>query len=348
MKQLGLALLGILISFAARAEFYQGIREMGMGGASVAVVDDETSMLLNPIGLGRLRSPYVTIIDPEITAGAANLSTVKDLALHSANVNEVYNAMATHVDQRYYFREQLFPSFADRNWGIGFLIKDEVMAVRHSAGTMDLDYANDQAVVAGYNHSFSGGIIKVGANGRLIDRVGYNGVLDPSTQTTDPKNFAREGLGLGGDVGVSVSSPTALLPTLSVVARDVGDTSFTLGDGYRSYPHGVAPDKIPMSVDVGLAVFPIWSNASRGTFTIEYDDAMNTGKTSKKLHGGVEIDLADRLFLRGGWNSGYPTVGLEWAGAFFQLQMAYYGEEVGTDDNPIRDNRYSLKAVIRF
>jgi hypothetical protein len=40
---------------AERYEFYNGIRGLGMGGAQVAVVNDETSLMINPAGLGKLR-----------------------------------------------------------------------------------------------------------------------------------------------------------------------------------------------------------------------------------------------------------------------------------------------------
>ena len=40
-------------------EFYRGVRQMGMGGASIAVVNDETAPLSNPNGLGRLRDYFL-------------------------------------------------------------------------------------------------------------------------------------------------------------------------------------------------------------------------------------------------------------------------------------------------
>jgi hypothetical protein len=348
MKYVGLGLLIISIGCSARADFYQGIRQMGMGGAAVAVVNDETALLLNPIGLGRLRVPYITIIDPEVTTNDGSVSTVQDLLLDAMDVEEVYNALTTHPGDRYFFRGQIFPSFADRNYGIGFLMKNEITATRSAGTTMDLHYVSDQALVAGYNYALAGGVVKLGVAGRLVDRASFEGVVDPATTGLDPAEFANSGLGLAADVGLSLTSPTEFLPTLAILAKDVGDTSFTLGDGYRSYLHDEAPEKVPMAVDVALAVYPIWSKYTRGTITVEYDDALNDGDTVRKLHAGIEINLIDRFFFRGGYNKGYFTGGLEWAGAFFQLQLAYYGEEIGTDANPQQDNRWALKTVLRF
>jgi hypothetical protein len=346
-----LILLTILSFFGlqAHADFYQGIRQMGMGGASVAVVNDETSLLLNPIGLGRLRVPYITLIDPEVTTNNKSVSSVQSLALDATNVEEIYPELANQLDERYFVRTQLFPSYVDRHYGFGVLFKDEITATRSSATQfMNLNYVSDWVGVFGLNKSFYGGVIKVGAAGRWVDRVQYIGTLDPAVDGLNMKTLAVQGAGLGADLGVSLSSPTAWLPTLSVMVKDIGDTSFGMSSGMRDYLTTGDPTKVPMTMDVAVAVFPIWSKISRGTFTIEYDDVLESGDTTQKLHAGVEVNLADRFYFRGGYNRGYFTTGFEWNTPFLQLQLAYYGEEVGTEADPQQDQRYAFKAVLRF
>ncbi len=348
MKSLILLLI-LTLALSVRADFYQGIRQMGMGGAAVAVVNDETSLLLNPIGLGRLREPYVTIVDPEVTTNQQSISSVQSLLLDSTDLKEVYPELASNLDQRYFVRTQLFPSYADRHYGFGALIKNEMTATRSSTTQfLDLNYVSDWAAVAGLNKSFYGGVIKVGAAGRWVDRAQYVGVLDPNTQGLDLQRLAVQGAGLAADVGLSLSSPTDWLPTLSVMAKDIGDTSFTLSDGLRDYLTTADPTKVPMTMDVAVALFPIWNNYTRGTFTIEFDDVLEEGDTVRKLHAGMEVNLADRWFFRSGYNRGYLTGGLEWTMPFVQVQFAYYGEEIGTDENPLKDERYAMKLVFRF
>ncbi len=352
------ASLGLLImcvySSVHAADFYQGIRQMGMGGTAVAVVNDETSLLLNPNGLGRLREPYVTLIDPEITTNMDGVGTAQELGLDAAQVDKVYEELGGNLDKNYFMRAQIFPSFAMRNFGVGFLGKTEMLARRNSAdNVMNLLYTSDMAGVVGYNHSFFGGQVKLGVTGRYIDRVEYNGVVDPAVQGLELKNFATSGTGVGADVALSLSSPTSYLPTLSVIAKDVGDTSYTLGKGIRDDYLGVGnPNKTPMTVDVAAAIFPIWSRGTRGTFTVEYDDVLdNSGiewGTNKKLHAGFEYNMEDNFFFRAGYNKGYITAGFEFATSNLQLQLAYYGEEIGTDADPVQDHRVAAKFVLRF
>lgn len=350
MYKVGLTAFIFFISSVSAADFYQGIRQMGMGGAAIAVVNDETSLLLNPIGLGRLRESFITVIDPEITTNTASVSAIQDLALDVVDIGEIYDELQSHQDKNYFFRAQMFPSFATRNYGFGFLAKYDVSARRRSADQLlDLQYTSDWAGVIGYNKSFFGGQVKVGVSGRYIDRVEYIGEVDPSVQSLNTKALAVNGTAAAVDLGVSFTSPTQMLPTFSVLVKDLGDTSFTLGKGMRDdYLTIGDPAKIPMEMDVAVALFPIWSNSIRGSFTVEYDNALESGKAEKKLHAGFECNIADRFFLRGGWNRGYFTTGIEYATTRLQFQFAYYGEEIGTDDNPIKDDRLAAKVAYRF
>lgn len=327
---------------------------MGMGGAAIAVVNDETSLLLNPIGLGRLREPYITLFDPEITTNLDGVHATQNLGgTGAAEIDQVYDELANKLDKRYFTRAQIFPSFATRDYGFGLLGKYDMTATRDSTtGIMAVDYVSDWAGVLGVNHSFSGGILKIGAIGKLIDRIQYTGNVDPATQPSiKTKDLVNEGVGLGVDVGFSLTSPTDYLPTIAVMAKDVGGTSFGYGSGMRGYNSNIDPKALPMTVDVALAIFPINSQYLRSTFTVEYDDL--TGNltywgTKQKLHGGVEINLVDQLFFRAGYNRGYLTGGLEWAIRNIQIQLAYYGEEVGTETTPVKDERVAVKIAIRF
>lgn len=332
-------------------DFYQGVRQMGMGGAAIAVVNDETSLLLNPNGLARLREPYITLIDIEATSRLNHTNEIGSLGFGAIDPEEIYNELSDTLDKDYFFRAQTFPSFANRGYGFGVLGRYEVRARRSSVDqSLNLNYTSDWVGVAGYNHSFWGGIVKIGATGKLIDRVEFNGVV-PSAQSKNPDNLTSEGMGLGVDVGVTLSSPTDLLPTVSLVARDIGDTSFTMSDGLRDQPNSPVPGKIPFSLDAAVAIFPIMSRDMRGTFTVEMDDLLKNGPFEdavRRLHAGMEVNYMDAWFFRAGYNRGYITGGFEWATQFTQLQLAYYGEEIGTDVNPVKEERVTVKLIFRF
>ena len=323
-----------------------------MGGASVAVVNDETSLLLNPAALGRLRDSYVTIVDPEADLGTSTTTVMGtgygSLLNAQKTLDKALLKPGTHVSGR----AQVFPSIIVPNFGIGILSKYEVNAEVDATSTRySYHYTNDTAVVLGFNFRFWDGIIKLGTNLRVVDRVQIKeDNLDPAATDLSNSSMSKEGLGVASDTGLILTAPIAWLPTIAGVLRDTGSTSYALRDGFFT-SRQVRPDPNGQTLDVGLAVSPILSKNFRSQWTVEYKDAMNSLKETdimRRLHGGVEFNIADALFLRGGMNQKYWTAGLEISMLSYQVQFASYGEDVGDDGASKEDRRYVVKFSFRF
>lgn len=335
-----------------RYEFYNGVRGLGMGGAAIAVVNDETALLVNPAGLGKLRDYFFTIFDPEIgvsenterIAGLKVLDTIKPQeALDMANKNP---------DLHLHSRAQVFPSLVVPNFGMGVFGRYEVNAeVNSTDDTFKYDYTNDYALVFGFNFRIWDGIIKLGANSRIINRVEIrrDDLATNSTGLT-VNGLASEGIGIASDVALVLAAPIAWLPTIAAVYRDVGRTSYNLRDGL--FVGGEErPDSTPESLDVAVALFPIMGKTSRASWTAEYRDILTMSDEEdkmKRFHAGVEFNFSDAFFIRGGMNQRYWTAGLELAISKYQFQMATYGEEIGTAEENRVDRRYVAKFAFRF
>ncbi|MCB0377051.1 MAG: hypothetical protein KDD33_01035 [Bdellovibrionales bacterium] len=346
----------ILLLFAQSAfadfEFYRGVRQMGMGGASIAVVNDETSVLSNANGLGKLRDYFFTVVDPEVTASANRTDVLSGtLGLGSVSPQDLYDELSRNPNQPYYFKSQIFPSVVVPNFGVGLLGKYEVLAQRNSDGTYDYNYLNDYGLVLGYNLRFWGGRIKWGFTGKMINRVQYHGVLDPSTDSLDLSAFASEGLGVGLDSGLTLAGPWFWIPTLTVYIRDVGHTSFTTGGGIFGMGNNGDPAPIEQSVDAAFAIFPILSNHSRATFTVEYTNLLDTKNVDDHMdrtHIGMEVNVWDAYFFRAGYHQNDWTAGLEYSTDFLQFQMATYSEPIIVNGFEQRDRRGIFKFAMRF
>lgn len=343
-----------LVTSVGRAdfEFYRGVRQMGMGGASIAVVNDETSVLSNPNGLGRLRDYFFTVIDPEISGSASGTQTLYDTSLlNSVNPDDLYSELESNKSEPYYFKAQVFPSIVLPNFGVGVLGQYEILARRNLDGTYDYNYQNDYSLNLGYNMSFWGGRIKFGFAGRLINRVEYSGTRDPATESLALSSFASEGMGIGVDSGLTLAAPWTWLPTLSILVRDVGGTSFTAGGGLFGNGRNGTPQMVDQSIDAAVAFFPIYANHSRGVFTVEYTGVDNTEDVEDhmdRIHIGTELNVWDAYFFRLGWHQNDWTAGLEYSTGFFQWQAATYSEEITLGGVTDRDRRGILKMAIRF
>lgn len=332
-------------------EFYRGVRQMGMGGASIAVVNDETSLLLNPNGLGRLRNHFFTPFDPEITGSSTGTSTLLGTGvMNSVNPNDTYNQLSGQTGEPYYFKGQVFPSIVVPNFGIGALGRYEVLARRNADGSYDYNYQNDYSLNVGYNMSFWGGRIKWGVAGRMINRVEYFGTR-ASTDSLALSSFATEGTGIAVDSALTLAAPWQWIPTLAVMVHNLGNTSFTASDGFFGNHANGTPQTMNQSVDAAVALFPIYANHTRGVMTVEYTGIMNTtGVTDpmNRLHIGTELNLWDAYFLRAGYHANRWTAGFEYAFGLMQFQAATYAEKVTFGTFSDYDRRVVLKFAVRF
>lgn len=333
-------------------EFFQGSRMLGMGGAQVAVASDETALLGNPAGLGRIRDVYGTILDPEVETNSNYSGIVRRTAINNPmDLEMVRNSLLTSPDQYYYARGSIFPSIVLRNFGIGVYARQSMAAYLDPTSTnLSVRSYDDLALLLGYNLRIWDGRIKIGATGKAISRIEINQTI-AANASMDSSLYATEGLGLGLDLGLNLAAPWTYIPTLAVVMRDVGGTKFSNGKNVRLTTANV-PEPMLQDIDVGAALFPIHSNYVRSAFSVE---VKRLGEMSKAVdrtryyHLGWEINRRDAIFLRAGINQGrYWTGGLEVASNNLQLQLTSYGENVAVDGQNLEDRRYVLKISFRF
>lgn len=338
-----------------RYEFYNGVRQLGMGGVSVATVNDETSLILNPAGLGKLRNKFLTVIDPEIGMSENVYDFFSDNDFDYSELisaQDILNTLIASPDEHYHLNAQLFPSFVMPNFGFGVLgswsYDGEVVS---DSSEFDVRYRNDLSVLLGYNIRLFDGRVKLGFSGRYINRAEVDTTV--ASTSTDLKwgTLVQEGTGLAADVGLLLTGPWTYLPTLGAVVRDVGNTSYSMGSGML-YDDRPVPDTTLQTIDVGFSVTPILAKNIRLQIAADYRDVLDSEEESeaiRRIHGGMELNIYDHIFLRGGYNQGYWTAGMELSFQFIQVQLASYGEEIGDVGGDAKeDRRYVFKCAFRF
>ncbi len=335
-------------------EFYTGVRSLGMGGVYVNTVNDETAILTNPAGLGKLRDYTFTIADPELHGAFANTEIVNVTNFMDAiSIQGLLDRLNQARGQHWHSKMQLFPSFVAPNFGVGLLAKYQINASVDPAGTnYRLDYVNDWALALGYNFRMYGGILKMGVTGRFVNRSEIHDDLDPASTGLTVAGLAREGMGIAADAGLILTAPVAGLPALGVSVRDVGNTSYDFREGMFNAT-ALRPRDTEQTVDVALSFQPILGNRTRTTIAFEYHGITTPLVESeedaiKRSHAGIEFNFADFAFVRAGANQGYWTAGLEFATEKFQLQVASYGEEIGHPNGRREDRRWVGKFALRF
>lgn len=338
--------------------FYRGIRQLGMGGAAVATVNDETALFLNPAGLGRIRGPIITLADPEIESSMDTVAVYRSPAATGKSLTDPQQLLDVMSDtenktRHVHGKAQVFPSIVTTNFGFGvfgnYNLDAEMEQNTATPTYLSMDYRNDIGATLGYCLRLFDGRIKIGVAGKVVNRAEIARDIPTGSTGLTMQSLMAEGTGVGSDAGIMMTAPWAWLPTVGVAAHDMGNTNFNLGSGFL-YKTGVVPNPQKQSVDAGISISPIHGNRFRSTWTAEYTNVQSpdTVKPVRRIHAGVEFNVADILFLRGGYNGGYYTGGLELSVNTIQFQVATYGEEVGTATVPKEDRRYTLKLAIRF
>jgi len=280
---------------------------------------------------------------------AAVANNTGDLNFYN-NPQSTLDLAKKNPDQHLHFEAQTMPAFVTTNFGIGVYGKYSTDAqYSPSTGNMQYNYFNDFGAELGYCFRLFGGRLHIAASGKMINRVYVNALLAGSSSNLSLSNLAREGTGAGVDAAVMLSGPWIFLPTITAVVHDVGGTNFTIRNGIF-YKTGNNPPPQEQEVNVAIGIFPIYSNYSRGSITVEYDDVLNpvTADPWRNWHAGVEFDFNDVFYIRGGFNEHYWTAGLEFDLGRNQIQLASYGEEIGLAPQQIEDRRYVAQYGFRF
>jgi hypothetical protein len=331
---------------------YRGVRALGMGGAQIAVVNDETALYVNPANLLRLRDTIASVFDAELEFSENIYYPIYETQSFSSPLNpsSVMNSLDKSRGQPFHFRGTIHPTFVTQYFGIGLIQSQTLTAKINPDGTSgDLFYRDDQGLFAGMAVRLFSGHLKIGGSAKVVSRIEMDkSFLLPADTSLDTN--ATSGSAIGYDAGLVVTFPTIYHPTLSIVGRDLGGTRFDK----KIYNRRTTVDR-PVTqdsrYDLAVALFPNHGERLRSSLTYEIHDVLSFQSSSDKLrfsHLGYEYNYKDVLFIRAGVNQRHWTLGLELASERTQLQLATYGEDMGSSSDPKTSRRYVLKWGFRF
>ncbi|MBN1595481.1 OmpA family protein [candidate division FCPU426 bacterium] len=321
--------------------FIQGVRPMGMGGAFIAVADDENAIFYNPAGLARINYWRFTFPDYCVGTDAKSFDNLIYLFGHAGDFSslmsgdmspEVIEAVDQLSHTRMHFYSDTNVKYIQPGFGFGaWLYNDGLL----ETGAILLPEANWN-LRAGLMETLSWGF------GWDIPMFGYlaTGFTIKATQmvrsfaenqnVADFDDFELTPLWGGGfDLGV-LYQPTKEV-TFALVCADL-------------YTRMLDEVMIP-NLKIGFGYKPWWLNFEDLGSTLAIDvvelnwQGDNEFKNSpnnaaainfSKFRVGVEFLLSGLIALRGGMHQGYPTAGVSLVTSFININWAYYGRELGT------------------
>lgn len=383
MKRIWLvgALVGLISPqvFAAKAldftihQEYTSTRALGMGNAFTAVADDHSALFYNPAGLarrddGQLRMLLRAGIDDKYLPLVDEIKKNSKLETDQEKQDAMAELLQKNYGEHYYFRIPTLGSIWVRpGWGIAFIPADLSVdiAIHQQLGpTLNVNGYLDSTLAYGYAKDYKwfgkSNRFSLGATVKAIHRVNisqaiFAAELAANSDIFDTKN-ANEGLTVDADVGTlftpRVGKNGFFKPTYAIVVRNLLDYGFTTNFHTVDKESG-EPPKLQRRIDLGskfqLPHFWVFDPH----FSLDMRDILHTNWTPKKgFHAGAEMYWKMYNWWKGHWavgiNQGYWTAGLGMRLAVFQLDIASFGEEVGTTDLPKESRRYMAEMSLDF
>ncbi len=351
---------------------YMSIRAMGMGNAFTAVSDDYSTMFYNPAGLAKLQSGTINMF---INGGISDsfMSLYNDTKNISGNTDteKTNNALAliqSKYDTDYFSRLGLGAIWARPRWAIAILPLDfELnMSIHQGVGpqinvegnqTTTIAYAYGRKVKWHEKHEWSWGTtVKAMYRGYVAKN------MSATELATNAEFFkgsdAKEGLGVDADVSLMFEPKydsgfmSVAAPTFVFAVRNIADLGFKQ-NLHLFNKDSTEPPAAGRRIDIGSKwQLPTWKIFTvRGMVDVR-DIGHKYWNYMKGLHVGFEFDWNIASWWRGGWrvglNQGYWTAGFTGKFLTFMLDLATWGEEVGTSETPTENRRYMFNASIDF
>lgn len=347
---------------------YTSTRALGMGNAFTAIADDHSTIFYNPAGLAVRKDGHLRMFLRAGLDGDA-LDLNKDIKDAGDNEVAMAEALEKHYGEHVYFRAPTIGMLlAKPKWSLAIIPVDFSVdaALHRSLGpSVFVNAYLDTTIAFG-----RGKIVRlpfskkkklaVGWSLKTIHRAHYSDVVQSAQLANDEDlvsiDRASEGLTLDADIGALYSltqnENAKVQSNLALVVRNVFDYGFPVNFGLLNKDANEPPDLI-RRVDLGssVSVKRLWIFEPK--FSVDIRDMGHPNWTFKKgFHAGTEMAWKIFNWWKGHWsagiNQGYWTAGFGARMAIFQLDLATWGEEVGTSGAPHESRRYILEAALDF
>lgn len=338
-------------------------RVAGMGGAFVAVADDENALYYNPAGLKHVQKSSFTFFDPIVKLGKdysklqdaiddIDKATTDAAKADAANKYIPLNVPAGLSLSPYY----LSPTFSVALFGAGN-VRAEIVDKTEPKVRAD-GYVDVTGIVA-YPYAFNEKLT-LGASLSITNRGRY--ACKPTSQGCKNASGAVEigvtGLKPGENIQDKIEQSKATGIGFDLGALYTLNEKVTLGAAIYNlfstkFNYDAFSNNIPGTVTLGMKYDPSSMMASMDFLkdtkvAVDIDRFFSGGSLWKKLHIGVESKVSDMLDLRLGLNAGWPTFGLGFKMGFFNLDYAYFQEERGGYAGQLEDTSHIIGLALKF
>jgi len=347
---------------------YISTRYAGMGNAGIAMANDTSTLFYNPAGIPSLDDKEINMYI-RMGANPDILDFKKDIDHAGKDAQAIANTIKAHYGDEYSFRgPSLGFLWARPDWSFGIIATDPSVdiSLHEALGPAVHLYSIQDTTFAfakGWNiHNIEFGRLDVGITAKAIYRAQIDKIVDIASIQADNSiddKVAKEGMTADADIGVLWHAPMMdgtwgfLRPSLGLVVRNILDQGYFTDLKLISKTDNGDPEKLHRMVDIGSAFNMPKFSVFTPKFAFDVRDIFNPNWTlNKGVHAGLEFNWEMTKNWKGGWRVGmdqmYWTAGFSGQLGWFRLDLASYGQEVGTASHKVEDRVYMFTTSLDF
>jgi len=332
-----------------RTETSSSARGLGMGNAVINTERGSYSVFYNPANIAAKKTgTNIQVVNFQLEGNDILLGQIaKGKSPLFTNLGSIYPGAKDNPNAYLGGRLSVYPNITFRNFSVGMLYEVSQGALYRSRDSaLRVKARNRFAPTAALGFRLFGGILRFGASVKLLTVGNAEAVVSaPINETNlDFKNYINSGTGLAKDAGITLTLPFRYLPSFSVVARDIGDTSFH-SNKFINFGNGTNVPSQPFTVDLAGSTTVYMGKRVEFKFEANYRDLVNKmdGGRFRHVFVGGEMTLMDLIHIRSGLAHGYLTYGLGITTKKTNLEFAVYSEELDDRLRAAPDKRYVLQ-----
>jgi len=353
----------LLFNLLKPYEIYNGIRPLGMGNSGLAFLDDENVNFYNPAGIS-LRPYYskteTQLINPSL---GINKNIINSFSNILSGLNGISDFIKEESGKNYHTNFNIFPNFSTRNMSFGILLQANLDAL--NTGTYFEGDLNNP--VFKINNTYDiipcftigmplfSSIVKAGISSKIIWRAEFNEELPyQSMVNLSFHDDLKEGFALAVDAGIILTAPIMYLPSLALVARNIGNSKFYYYKNIMSSSSDSVPDTILQTYDLAYGMYFILLNDTKLRFAFDYRDILNNYNKhwSQHIHTGAELSFFKSqipfLQIRTGFSQLRWSLGFGLKSKTNGFDFAFYAKELGNSLREKSDYRYISRYVFNL
>ncbi len=329
-------------------------KSLGMGNAGINSERGPNSVFYNPANIAaKSTATSVQLLNFSVEGSEMWVAQTQNGGnINVMDLSKFYTTLDSNKNAYEQARYSIYPNITFRNLSLGLLYqKDRGAMVRETDGALYVHARDIVAPTAALSFRLFGGILRFGGMVQLLS-YGYADkyIQNPTLSTADWGKQMSANSGLVKTAGFTLSLPFQHLPSFSLVARNIGGTSFSrpaLGTSGQST--STIPTQ-PMTYDFAASFVHYVSGQIESKFELDYRDVTNKNQGSRMQHifAGAELSLFHFIQLRAGYMHGYPTAGFGMGNQRGSINLTWYSDEMEDRLRAFRDQKFVIQYTRSF